>query len=661
MKHFLLFLFTFVVSFTTVHASREHYDPGCVIEKFEYFAQVHADNTWDVSEIIHVDFKAPRHGIFQYVEQKYNAELGGKEREYFAPITDIEVMYYPYKTTYLQHDRFTVIRIGDSDKELEGKVAYSIEYKLHFPDDGFKGGDLLYTSVLGAMCENYIKEFNYNITFDEPLPAAFSDSLRIYSGRASKENTLHVSCTVVTPNSISGSATNINHHNAITLYAKLPEGYWKGASHPVVLKMIWLADWVKSSIFSFPTLLIIFVCILFFVVLLKLLMNRDEGKKPIPVIEYGALEGISSAEVGYIIDLSVEVKDLTSLIIWWAAKGYLKIEEVAPEEGKDKKKKKNGDNPEIILHKIKDLPKDAPAYQQKFWKVFFGKKDSIAINKIGKKYKQIESAEEALKEKYKDDKSLQTFNLKLFGYVFGFIFLAVFTILVSCWSKGAYEMLFIWIGAMIFGVFHCLITSDAKYVDSWKKKLINYSIMLGFFCASVVVVYFVIEDGSPRCPNILLYGITLMSWILIMLSPNMQHDTHYRIEMMSRLLGFREFISTAETPMLKAMVDENPNYFYDVLPYAIVFGLSDKWCKQFEKINFEPPTWYYASTALAATEIVMAGSAVAELLTDRFDKVISSHVQSSSISPSSGRSGGSSGRSGGYSGGGGGGGGIGSW
>lgn len=659
MKHFLALLFTFVLSLLTAQASSEYLDSRLVIDKFDYYAQVHSDNTWDVTEIIHANFLEPRHGIFQYVEQKYDVELGGRMQTVFAPITGIEINNFKHKIVYRKHDRFTEIRIGSSSTEVEGEVAYVIKYTVNVPDDGFEGGDLLYTSVLGAKWENYIKEFNYTIMFDKSLPAGFADNLKIYSGKnGSKENALNVPCNVVSPNCISGSVTNVDHHNAITLYAKLPEGYWKDAPHPVVLKLKWMGDWFVSSFFSFPTLLVLLVCILFVVVLVKLLMNRG-GKKPFPVIEYSAPDGISSAEVGYIIDLSVDVKDLTSLVIWWASKGFLKIEEVAPEEVKGKKKK--DDEPEIVLHKIKDLPKNAPAYQQKFWKVFFNKKDSIAISKIGKKYKQIESAQDALKDKYEGEKSLQTFNGTLFCYLFGFLLLAVFTILVCCWSKDTYELLFGWIAAMGFGTLFNISVSDAKYFDSLKGKLFNYTVLFGLLCASFIVVYFVIYVGSPRCPNYVLYVITLMSWILMLMSPSMQRDTPYRIELMSRLLGFREFINTAEVPMLKAMVDENPNYFYDVLPYAIVFGLSDKWCKHFEEIDFEPPSWYYAEYGIAIAELMEAGGVVADMLTDRFDKVISRQIESSSISPSSGSGGSSGGGGGGYSGGGGGGGGGGSW
>ena len=266
-----------------------------------------------------------------------------------------------------------------------------------------------------------------------------------------------------------------------------------------------------------------------------------------------------------------------------------------------------------------------------------------------------------MEEKYTGQYALQTINYRLARYFFAFLILSVITILVSCWSQNGFYLLFVWGAAVVYGALRNIYRSEAKYVKSWWKKLLDYAIMAALFCVSVFMIFLVIDSGSPTCPNLVLYGVTVMTWILILLSHKMQQDTPYRIELMSRLLGFRQFINSAEMPMLKALVDENPNYFYDVLPYAIVFGLSDKWCKQFKEIDFDPPTWYNAGTALAAAEIVVAGAAVASMLTDRFDKVISTHVQSSSVSPSSDSSSGSSSHSGGYSGGGGGGGGIGSW
>ena len=44
----------------------------------------------------------------------------------------------------------------------------------------------------------------------------------------------------------------------------------------------------------------------------------------------------------------------------------------------------------------------------------------------------------------------------------------------------------------------------------------------------------------------------------------------------------------AEKPRLEAMVKDNPNYFYKILPYAFVLGVSDVWINQFKDIVLPP-------------------------------------------------------------------------
>ena len=51
-------------------------------------------------------------------------------------------------------------------------------------------------------------------------------------------------------------------------------------------------------------------------------------------------------------------------------------------------------------------------------------------------------------------------------------------------------------------------------------------------------------------------------------------------------------METAEKEKLETLVMENPTYFYDILPYTYVLGISDKWIKKFESIAIEPPQWY---------------------------------------------------------------------
>ncbi|MPN46599.1 hypothetical protein SDC9_194190 [bioreactor metagenome] len=63
--------------------------------------------------------------------------------------------------------------------------------------------------------------------------------------------------------------------------------------------------------------------------------------------------------------------------------------------------------------------------------------------------------------------------------------------------------------------------------------------------------------------------------------------------LLGRLLGFKNFLERAEKQRIERLVQENPTYFYDVLPYAYVLGVSDKWAKNFEGITTRPPDWYH--------------------------------------------------------------------
>lgn len=113
---------------------------------------------------------------------------------------------------------------------------------------------------------------------------------------------------------------------------------------------------------------------------------------------------------------------------------------------------------------------------------------------------------------------------------------------------------------------------------------------------------------------------------------------------LQKINGFKKFLETAEKERLETLVEENPEYYYDILPYAYVLGVSDVWTKKFESIALEPPQWYAGGTF----NRVMFWSFM--------NHTMSSAAQTMTSSPQSSSSGG-----GGFSGGGSGGGGGGSW
>lgn len=117
-------------------------------------------------------------------------------------------------------------------------------------------------------------------------------------------------------------------------------------------------------------------------------------------------------------------------------------------------------------------------------------------------------------------------------------------------------------------------------------------------------------------------------------------------ETLEKIKGLRLYIDTAERYRVK--FQEKENIFEKFLPYAMVFGLADKWAQTFKDIYKEPPSWYegYHGTF---TTLYFVNSM------NSFNNTFSTNISSS---PSSGTG---AGGSGGFSGGGFGGGGGGSW
>ena len=73
-----------------------------------------------------------------------------------------------------------------------------------------------------------------------------------------------------------------------------------------------------------------------------------------------------------------------------------------------------------------------------------------------------------------------------------------------------------------------------------------------------------------------------------------QKLSEYGHTLYERVLGFRHFIITAEKDWLEEMANDTPEYFYKVLPYALVLGVSRVWIGKFAKTITAPPEWYEA-------------------------------------------------------------------
>ena len=114
--------------------------------------------------------------------------------------------------------------------------------------------------------------------------------------------------------------------------------------------------------------------------------------------------------------------------------------------------------------------------------------------------------------------------------------------------------------------------------------------------------------------------------------------------LLNEILGLKHFIEVAEKSRLKTLVEQNPEYFYNVLPSAYILDVSDKWIDKFESIMQINPEWYSGGAFSTANFNSFAYSAMA---------VSSPSTSNGGVSHSSGGGGGCSGGGGGGGGGGG--------
>ncbi len=144
-------------------------------------------------------------------------------------------------------------------------------------------------------------------------------------------------------------------------------------------------------------------------------------------------------------------------------------------------------------------------------------------------------------------------------------------------------------------------------------------------------------------------SVVLCGIFLAMAARTMPRKTRTGKDALVRARGFEEYLSRTERQEIE--YQERQGYFEKFLPYAMAFGIADKWAQAFEGLQTEPPKWYAGYDGAAFRPSLFAHDMNAA--TSNWGSAMASQPRSSG--------GGGSGFSGGFSGGGGGGGGGGAW
>lgn len=617
------------ISSTTAFAD----DGGYSITNYKFTGTLHENNTVTVTENITVNFTSDRHGIYReiplymYVGGAVDGRPG-TSIEYSNDVKDVSVEGWKYSVDEDEDGRYEMIKIGSSSKYVSGEQNYVIHYTYVMPDDRLDSTDFLFYSVLGSEWNVPVDKFSFDLKFDKAISKKAAENLQIYSGSHGGEyNYLDVDFKATTKG-ISGSVKNVGSNQAVTIFGKLPQGYFVGA----------------KTVSPIPMYLCFGVICLAAVLAILFGLTAKKGEI-VETVEFYPPEGMTPAEVGTIIDESADDIDLMSLIPYWAQKGYITINEIKP-------KKKV----QLILNKVQPLPADAPQYQKVLFNALFKSGEECNLSKLGNSFADsFSSAKASLKNIFRGPKTLSVGHgkalllcvLAVLG-LFGFI-------TFSSPIKPAYnffEGIVISFPVTLFAMVTVVgLRSRFKKVTGKIAFVLISIILLGI---SSAVIHFALTEEN-LAPEVMLYAALALAAITPIFACRIVHNTEYRNQMLGKLNGLKNFIETAEIDRLKYLLEQDPGYYYEVLPYAMAFGMLDKWSKRFDGLTVQRPYWYSSYDSMTMWELYYLNRMLKTNINDRIGHINAAAAAAKAASAASSSGGG------GFSGGGGGGGGGGSW
>ncbi len=365
-----------------------------------------------------------------------------------------------------------------------------------------------------------------------------------------------------------------------------------------------------------------------------------------PPIEYYPPDGMNPAEVGYVIDRTVDGRDITALIYYWASHGHLKI------EMQDKKN--------FVLHRTSDLDSKHPRYEVDLWNDLWNinrqgmagimdrllkaqpqqvDNNSVASWQLENNfYVAVQQATTAVRSSFTGTRSITNRSADSLSY------LLFFACLIALFGIGIFSGGFVAVSIAAIGSFFATSLVRSAVTNKHKKSPVPATI-IAFIIGAILIGVLVVSIARSGHMSVITAGIFSITTVVGMLvSPLIARVSDFGAFILEKCIGFKMFLTTAERPQLEAMLEQNPDYYYNILPYAQVLGVTAIWSKKFDGLLTRPPTWYYGAGVDPSVPMTMV---MAQQMNS-----MGSTLNSRPVSASSGSGGSFSGGGGGFSGGG---------
>lgn len=485
------------------------------ISHFQSNIAVIQDGSMIVTEHIGLVFIGEWHGIHRTIPIEYPGPHGSNYTLFLKvrSVTDESKNNLKYESSVKNGFRDLKIYIpGAVDTTKEVEIQYEVANGIRF----FSDYDELYWNVTGNDWPVPIDEAGGFVLF----PASAAGQLRAqgFTGVYGSHDT-----EVTTK--VEGNQVNIETANplpmrgGLTIDVYIPKGILKEPSS--LTRLGW---YVKSN----P---IVFLPLFAFAVMFGMWWYK--GRDPEAGISvapmYSPPKEMSPAEVGSLIDDSVDPRDITSTIVDLAVRGYIHIEEKT-------QKVLFFSNTDYIFKLLKPAAEwnDLRAHERSMLEnMFSGGADVIHLSDLKNK-----------------------FYLALPG--------VKKSILTELKGKGMYM-------------------TDPDSANA-------YRILAILLIAAPFVILQVLGIAQFfLAPGVAIVSIILALIFVILFGRLMTAKTLKGVRTVVEIQGFREFMNRVEGDRLRTMP---PDTFEKFLPYAMALGVEKHWAHAFQGIIQNPPSWY---------------------------------------------------------------------
>lgn len=615
-----------------------HLADGFDISAYNVVLDVNEDNTIDVTENLTVNFTSSyKHGIYKFTPQwlEYTAK-DGKTIKRKSTISNYRAVGDEYTIDTVKKKKR--IKIGSADEYVgSGEKNYVIKYTYDMGKDPYKGFDELIFHAYGDYWGTEIKNASIQVNMPKNISGTkvnfFLDKYRETNANEFVDyrisgNTIYAEFNQekyydYQEKEYCSQEWNIDEYGncempsyygdevlekSLTIDIELPEGYFVGG------------NW-NYGFGSFILCLIIFgITIWNFIRWRK--HGKDFPKQP-QTVEFYPPENYSSAEIGYIYEKQTNKKLTISLIIQLASKGYIKIEDL-----KDKDKNIQITNlmikpveqlsfddlvPDRVIN-VKKLKLADPTILDKkeltMMTYLFKKGDQKVVKSNMEKFLAVKDSlvekgfieiisdneesrfDELNKRKEEYEKSQTQYKIDSEKYYDAVSKLSALTDL----ERTVYNRLFENKDVVILSEHKTFYKAfddveeklKTKLKDMIDDKIATKKMIQSIFISILILIlylvsYCLVEDMDPSWK--IVYTLSFICiFINVYFTIIMKRKTEYGEKITAQVKGFRNFLITVEKEKLESLVNENPNYFYNILPYTYVLGISKKWINKFENI-----------------------------------------------------------------------------